>query len=94
MLRRQHAVMVLLDELYAGADAWLACPGWRTARHGCPANPTGLPEEDTYMSGSRGDLALYGGPPVASEPVHEVWPRLTPELEACLLPRRGQALRL
>jgi perosamine synthetase len=37
------------------------------------------------MSGPGVDLAIRGGRPVASQPVHEVWPRLTPELEACLL---------
>jgi perosamine synthetase len=37
------------------------------------------------MSGSRAGLALYGGRPVAAQPVREVWPRLTPDLEACLL---------
>ncbi len=37
------------------------------------------------MSGPRVELALYGGRPVAAEPVREVWPRLTPDLEACLL---------
>lgn len=37
------------------------------------------------MRGSGVDLALYGGRPVAAEPVHELWPRLTPELEACVL---------
>ncbi|HTW03241.1 MAG TPA: aminotransferase class I/II-fold pyridoxal phosphate-dependent enzyme [Streptosporangiaceae bacterium] len=37
------------------------------------------------MSGSGADLALLGGRPVAAEPVRELWPRLTPELEACVL---------
>lgn len=37
------------------------------------------------MSGPRTELALYGGRPAAAEPVYEVWPRLTPDLEACLL---------
>jgi len=31
------------------------------------------------------DLAIDGGRPVASQPVREVWPRLTPDLEACLM---------
>lgn len=37
------------------------------------------------MSGSRADMAICGGRPVASQPVRELWPRLTPDLEACLL---------
>jgi perosamine synthetase len=37
------------------------------------------------MSGAGSDLAVNGGRPVAAAPVHEMWPRLTPELEACLL---------
>jgi perosamine synthetase len=37
------------------------------------------------MSASRLGLAIHGGRPVASDPVHEVWPRLTPELEACMV---------
>lgn len=36
------------------------------------------------MSGLGCDLAIYGGRPVAAEPVREVWPRMTPELHACL----------
>jgi perosamine synthetase len=36
------------------------------------------------MSGLGSDLAIYGGRPVAAEPVREVWPRMTPELHACL----------
>jgi perosamine synthetase len=37
------------------------------------------------MSGAGSDLAVNGGPPVAATPVHEIWPRLTAELEACLV---------
>jgi perosamine synthetase len=37
------------------------------------------------MSGPGLDLAIHGGRPVAAQPVHEVWPRLTPDLEARLV---------
>jgi perosamine synthetase len=36
------------------------------------------------MSGLGSDLAIYGGRPVAAETVREVWPRMSPELHACL----------
>ena len=40
------------------------------------------------------ELALYGGRPVAAEPVHEVWPRLTPDLEACLVDQARGSLSI
>jgi perosamine synthetase len=46
------------------------------------------------MSEAGLDLAIHGGRPVASEPVHEVWPRLTPDLEACLLQQAREKLSI
>ncbi len=44
------------------------------------------------MSGAAASLAIHGGSPVAAQPVHEVWPPLTPELEACLLAQARDSL--
>lgn len=44
------------------------------------------------MSGAGAALAIHGGRPVAAQPVHEVWPRLTPDLEACLLAQARHSL--
>src|SRR6266567_1037533 len=46
------------------------------------------------MSGAGSDLAIHGGSPVASQPVHEVWPRLTPDLEACLVVQARDSLSI
>jgi perosamine synthetase len=46
------------------------------------------------MSAPGADLAIRGGRPVAAQPVQEVWPRLTPELEACLLAQARDALSI
>lgn len=46
------------------------------------------------MTGSVRTLALHGGRPAAAEPVHEVWPRLTPELEDCLLSQARDSLSI
>ncbi len=46
------------------------------------------------MSGAGSDLAVHGGRPVAAEPVHEVWPRLTRELEACLVAQARDRLSI
>lgn len=40
------------------------------------------------------ELALHGGQPVSPEPVHEVWPRLTPDLEACMVAQARQGLSI
>jgi perosamine synthetase len=46
------------------------------------------------MSGPWAELALYGGQPVTPEPVHEVWPRLTPDLEACMVAQARRRLSI
>jgi perosamine synthetase len=46
------------------------------------------------MSGARSDLAIHGGRPVAPQPVHEIWPRLTPDLEDCVLAQARQRLSI
>lgn len=46
------------------------------------------------MNAAGSDLALYGGRPAAARPVHEVWPRLTPELEECLLAQARSSLSI
>jgi perosamine synthetase len=46
------------------------------------------------MSGLGSDLAIYGGRPVAAEPVREVWPRMTPELHACLEAQAKEGLSI
>jgi perosamine synthetase len=46
------------------------------------------------MNGAGRNLALYGGRPTAAQPVHEVWPRLTPELEDCLLTQARGSLSI
>jgi perosamine synthetase len=46
------------------------------------------------MSGADSDLAIHGGPPVAADPVREVWPRMTPELHACVAAQAAVALSI
>lgn len=46
------------------------------------------------MSRRLTELALYGGQPVSPEPVYEVWPRLTPDLEACMVAQARQGLSI
>jgi perosamine synthetase len=46
------------------------------------------------MKRAGSNLALYGGRPTAAQPVHEVWPRLTPELEDCLLAQARNTLSI
>lgn len=46
------------------------------------------------MSGAARHLAINGARPVAPQPVHEIWPRLTPELEACLLAQARDSLSI
>jgi len=46
------------------------------------------------MSGPGSDLAIDGGRPVAAEPVCEVWPRMTPELHACLHAQADEELSI
>jgi perosamine synthetase len=46
------------------------------------------------MTGVASNLALYGGRPAAAQPVYEVWPRLTPELEDCLLAQARDSLSI
>lgn len=46
------------------------------------------------MNGAGSNLGLYGGRPVAAQPVNKVWPRLTPELEKCLLAQARDSLSI
>ena len=46
------------------------------------------------MNGAGSNLALFGGQPAAPRPVHEVWPRLTPQLEDCLLAQARNSLSI
>lgn len=46
------------------------------------------------MNGANSDLAIHGGRPVAADPVREVWPRMTPELHACVDAQAAAALSI